>query len=291
MSSVSVPAELEPFDFTRANATPSLWLAEGFYPILRAAGGGARGRDAAGRLYQAIVGHAERPDQHARAALWRTAGDEPARPLRRCGPVDRPDQPQYLRPYYPYGAVIALALDLELRQHFPQLSLDDYMRSCGATTATRSAAIAPMTCVLRCAGDGGPGLCRPLLRAQRDRQRPARLRAAARTGGLTLRAARPGKAWAGPSPIKGDAACRWPRRPRRARPFTRPGSTRRPDRQRRRHAGDHARGLGRAARPSCPGGQTGDRLPPTRRRAERDADPGRRSHDGRSSAMRGSARR
>ncbi len=24
------PAELEPFDFTRANATPSLWLAEGF---------------------------------------------------------------------------------------------------------------------------------------------------------------------------------------------------------------------------------------------------------------------
>ena len=39
-----------------------------------------------------------------------------------------PTNPNIFFSYYPYGAVIALALDMELRQHFPQLSLDDYMR-------------------------------------------------------------------------------------------------------------------------------------------------------------------
>ena len=44
------PAELEPFDFTRANPTPSLWVAEGFTQYYGPLADPPRGRDVASTL-------------------------------------------------------------------------------------------------------------------------------------------------------------------------------------------------------------------------------------------------
>ncbi|MFX5693286.1 hypothetical protein ABTE17_21640, partial [Acinetobacter baumannii] len=41
--------------------------------------------------------------------------------------VDKTNYPNMFSSYYPYGAAIALALDLELRTKFTNLSVDGYM--------------------------------------------------------------------------------------------------------------------------------------------------------------------
>ena len=122
------PRELEPFDFTRADPTPSLWFAEGFTQyygplLIRRAG--------------------ETPLDDFLAALGRTLNGVVNSPARRYGSpqemslrapfVDAataidPVNDTIFVSYYPYGAVVALALDLTLRQRFPGLSLDDFMR-------------------------------------------------------------------------------------------------------------------------------------------------------------------
>ncbi|MEH3045555.1 M61 family metallopeptidase [Sphingomonas adhaesiva] len=122
------PAEIEPFDFTRANATPSLWVAEGFTNyygpmMLRRAG-----------LIDVDGFLAEMSGQYdyiLRSPARAFAGPQEASiraPLADAAtPID-PVSPQAYLSYYPYGAVVALLLDLSIRQRFPALSLDDYMR-------------------------------------------------------------------------------------------------------------------------------------------------------------------
>jgi predicted metalloprotease with PDZ domain len=123
------PAELEPFDFERANPTPSLWFSEGFTSyygplILRRAGlsstdeyleglSGTLGAivNAPGRRYGS-------PQEMSLRAPFVDAATA----------IDPTNHSNIFVSYYPYGAVIALALDLELRQRFPGRSLDDYMR-------------------------------------------------------------------------------------------------------------------------------------------------------------------
>ncbi|MGJ3627438.1 hypothetical protein AB5I41_11585 [Sphingomonas sp. MMS24-JH45] len=83
------PAELEPFDFTRANPTPSLWLAEGFTNYY---GPLAILRSGVGTLDQWMkrtVAEPVRRDGEPGAPLRRTAGDQPARALRRRGDLGR----------------------------------------------------------------------------------------------------------------------------------------------------------------------------------------------------------
>jgi len=122
------PAELEPFDFTRANATPSLWFAEGFTsyygPLtIRRAGESTLDeylRDLSGTLNGIQNAPGRRygsPQEMSLRAPFVDAATS----------ID-PTNPNVFVSYYPYGAVIALALDLELRQRFPGKSLDSYMR-------------------------------------------------------------------------------------------------------------------------------------------------------------------
>ena len=120
------PAELEPFDFTRANPTPSLWLAEGFTsyygPLtIRRAGESTVDeylRDLSGTLSGILNSPGRRfgsPEEMSLRAPFVDAARS----------ID-PTSPNIFTSYYPYGAVIALALDLTLRQR--RLSLDHYMR-------------------------------------------------------------------------------------------------------------------------------------------------------------------
>lgn len=121
------PAELEPFDFTRANPTPSLWLAEGFtqyYGPLAIRRAGESTTDAflaqlAGNVNGVVNSPARRygsPQEMSLRAPFVDAATS----------ID-PTNPNIFVSYYTYGAVLALALDLTLRDRF-DATLDDYMR-------------------------------------------------------------------------------------------------------------------------------------------------------------------
>ncbi|MEH3038241.1 MAG: M61 family peptidase [Sphingomonas adhaesiva] len=122
------PAELEPFDFSRANATPSLWLAEGFtsyYGPLMLRRAGLSDVDAF------LAEMSEQYDGILRSPARAFAGPQEASiraPLADAATSIDPVAPQARISYYPYGAVVGMLLDLSIRQRFPTLTLDDYMR-------------------------------------------------------------------------------------------------------------------------------------------------------------------
>ncbi|WP_375250139.1 M61 family metallopeptidase [Sphingomonas sp.] len=123
------PAGLEPFDFIRANTTPSLWLAEGFTSylgplMLRRAG--LTKDDAFLATLSPMVDLIENAPARAIAGPREMSIRAPFADA--ATSID-PVSPRVYVSYYPYGAVIALALDLSIRQRFPGKSLDDYMRS------------------------------------------------------------------------------------------------------------------------------------------------------------------
>lgn len=123
------PAELEPFDFTDANPTPSLWLAEGFTSyygplhIRRAGLSTVReyANSLAAQLNGVLRGTGRRfhsPQQMSLRAPFTDAATA----------VDPTNNTNIFVSYYPYGATVALALDLMLRQRFEAVTLDHYMR-------------------------------------------------------------------------------------------------------------------------------------------------------------------
>lgn len=122
------PAELEPFDFTRANPTPSLWFAEGFtsyygpLTIMRAGESSVDDylRDLSGSLNYVLNGPGRRYGSPQEMSLRAPFTDAAASIDPRNGNI--------FTSYYPYGEIIALGLDLTLRQRFKNITLDDYMR-------------------------------------------------------------------------------------------------------------------------------------------------------------------
>lgn len=122
------PAELEPFDFTRANPTPSLWFAEGFTnyygPLaIRRAGESSVDRFLAevGGQYNVILNTPARAYGSPQEMSLRAPFVDAA------ASID-PTNPNIFTSYYTYGAALALTLDLTLRDRFDGLTLDHYMR-------------------------------------------------------------------------------------------------------------------------------------------------------------------
>jgi predicted metalloprotease with PDZ domain len=125
------PASLEPFDFTRANISGELWLAEGFtqyYGALVMQRAGLAQLDATARTMGSTI-NAVLTDP---GRLLNSAVD-----MSRLAPfsdaatsIDRTNLSNTFISYYTYGSAIALALDLSLRQRSGgRISLDDYMRA------------------------------------------------------------------------------------------------------------------------------------------------------------------
>ena len=124
------PADLEPFDFTDANVSDLLWLAEGFtsyYGPLTLARAGlddfAETVAAMSRFTDAIVNGSGRgvrsPVEMSRHAPFVDAARA----------IDPTDFGRTFISYYTYGAGIAFGLDLTLRQQSgSKITLDDYMR-------------------------------------------------------------------------------------------------------------------------------------------------------------------
>lgn len=123
------PAELEPFEFTNANPTPSLWFAEGFtnyYGDLAIRRADEFTLDEyleqlSGALNYVISSPGRRYASPQEMSLQAPFVDA-------ARSVDPTNRVNTFISYYTYGEVLALALDLTIRQKFEGRSLDDMMR-------------------------------------------------------------------------------------------------------------------------------------------------------------------
>jgi predicted metalloprotease with PDZ domain len=125
------PRSLEPFDFTKANVSGELWLAEGFtsyYGPLTLLRAGLTPFDQAVREWEGLVNAVSlTPGRRSRSAV----------DMSRLAPfvdascsVDVTNWENTYLSYYTFGAALGLGLDLSLRDLTDgRVSLDDYMRA------------------------------------------------------------------------------------------------------------------------------------------------------------------
>ncbi|MCF0063466.1 PDZ domain-containing protein [Dyadobacter chenwenxiniae] len=122
------PKTLEPFNFEKSNMSFELWFAEGFTQYY-------------GELILARAGF-ESPEDYCQTLSFLINTKENTTGAKRISPVqascnavfvdagvsiDKTNYPNIYTSYYPYGASIALALDLQLRAR--GLTLDGYMQA------------------------------------------------------------------------------------------------------------------------------------------------------------------
>jgi predicted metalloprotease with PDZ domain len=125
-------AGIEPFNFTRENVTCCLWEGEGFTQyygpllILRAGLGGNSGQRGGGPPVNNAIALINAPGRAVRSPVEMS---EYAPFADGAGTfVDATDANRTFLSYYTYGAGIALAMDLSIRElSHGKLSLDDYM--------------------------------------------------------------------------------------------------------------------------------------------------------------------
>ncbi|MCC7008118.1 MAG: M61 family metallopeptidase [Acidobacteria bacterium] len=119
------PVGLEPFDFTRANVTCCLWLAEGFtqyYGVLLLHRAGLGNGLPVGVVDPVVNGSGRRVRSVIEMSEYAPFADAAVS-------NDMTDQARSFISYYTFGAAIALGLDLSLREWSRgTISLDDYMR-------------------------------------------------------------------------------------------------------------------------------------------------------------------
>ncbi|MHB1222851.1 MAG: M61 family metallopeptidase [Gemmatimonadaceae bacterium] len=123
------PADLEPFDFTGADMSDNLWLAEGFTQyygslLLRRAGltSDTAYAQTVGAIANAVINGGGR-------RFFSPVGMSQQAPfVDAATSVDPQNKANTFISYYTWGAGVALALDLELRQRHAS-SLDAYMRA------------------------------------------------------------------------------------------------------------------------------------------------------------------
>lgn len=124
------PKSLEPFDFTEANLSGELWLAEGFtnyYGMLTLRRAGLRDdAELARSLGGAANAVVTRPGRrfHSAIGMSRQAAFTDA-----AVSIDPQNRANLFISYYTYGEAIAAGLDLTLRSRFPDVTLDDFMRA------------------------------------------------------------------------------------------------------------------------------------------------------------------
>ena len=188
------PRTLEPFNFEEANISGELWLAEGFtqyYGELVLQRAGLRTLD---RTIQSLAGSANEvingPGRmfHSAVEMSQLAPFTDA-----ATAIDRTNLANTFISYYTYGAAIALALDLSLReQSNGKVSLDDYMRAMwqahgkpgGPRARSRRKALHVEGCARStCRGLRRSRVRRSVLREVHRGARRARLRTAPRARG------------------------------------------------------------------------------------------------------------
>jgi len=125
------PKDLEPFDLDRPNMSDQLWLAEGFtqyYGPLVLHRAGIVNTDYTRQILTGLVDLVvTSPARSVRSAVEMSRMAEFTDAGR---PLDRTNWNNTVISYYPFGAAIALALDLSLRERSDnKVTLDDFMRA------------------------------------------------------------------------------------------------------------------------------------------------------------------
>ena len=192
------PAELEPFDFTRANPTPSLWLAEGFTsyygPLTVRRAGETPVDDYLAELGATLSGVVNAPARRYGSPQEMSLRAPFVDAARSIDPVN----PHIFVSYYPYGAVVALALDLSLRTRFPERSLDDYMRTLWRTHGEPEKPYRPDDLRVALAQvTGDEAFARAFFTASVEGSSLPDFAPLLAQAGLTLRPARAGRGWLG----------------------------------------------------------------------------------------------
>jgi predicted metalloprotease with PDZ domain len=124
------PKSLEPFNFEEANVSGELWLAEGFTQyygqLIMARAGLSTADQTLTSLANSALGVASSPAHRFRSAVEMSM----MAPFTDAARANDPTNFGYsFINYYPYGAALALALDLSLRERSGgKTTLDDYMR-------------------------------------------------------------------------------------------------------------------------------------------------------------------
>lgn len=124
------PRTLEPFDFTEANLSGELWLAEGFtnyYGTLTLRRAGLRTDAELARSFGGAANEViNRPGRrfHSAVGMSRQAPFTDA-----AVSIDPQNRSNVFISYYTYGEAVAIGLDLTLRSRFPGVTLDDFMRA------------------------------------------------------------------------------------------------------------------------------------------------------------------
>lgn len=123
------PADLEPFNFEKNNMSEGLWVAEGFTQyygdlILMRAGFESEEEflQNMGQLVNTKVNspgaQLYNPIENSQRAVFIDAGVS----------IDKNNYLNMYASYYTYGGALALALDLDLRSNFKELTLDNFMQ-------------------------------------------------------------------------------------------------------------------------------------------------------------------
>jgi predicted metalloprotease with PDZ domain len=138
------PRELEPFNFETTNPTPSLWLAEGFTSYY----GPLTIRRAGEETVTKYISNLSRQLNGILNASGRNFASPQEMSLRApfvdaATSIDPTNNSNIFTSYYPYGAIIGLALDLEIRGRFKGKSLDDVMRRLWETNGRPEIPYAP----------------------------------------------------------------------------------------------------------------------------------------------------
>ena len=136
------PDGIEPFDFTKANSTRSLWFAEGFTqyigPLMVRRAGESSVDDWAKQMGAEVNYVVEGPGRSYGSPQEMSLRAPFVDAAKSIDPVNG----NIFTSYYPYGAVIALALDLTLREKY-QSSLDAYMQYMWRRNGVEQADYAP----------------------------------------------------------------------------------------------------------------------------------------------------
>ncbi|HKP30905.1 MAG TPA: hypothetical protein VJU15_15945, partial [Gemmatimonadales bacterium] len=123
------PKGIEPFNFRDANMTGELWLAEGvtsYYGPLAMARAGITSfedyvRGLSGNVNSVLFDAGRRYNSPREMSMMAPYVDA-------ATSIDRPAFTNTFISYYTWGAALGLALDLTLRQRFPGVTMDDFMR-------------------------------------------------------------------------------------------------------------------------------------------------------------------
>lgn len=197
------PAELEPFDFTQANPTPSLWLAEGFTqyygPLLIRRAGQSTVDEYLAALSGTLNGVVNGPGR-----LYGSPQEMSLRaPFVDAAAALDPVNGNIFTSYYPYGAVIGLALDMQLRGRAKPLTLDDYMKQLWRTHGAPEKPYKPadlQTALAQTTGDAA--FADGFFKASIEGSALPDFAPLLEQAGLKLRAKSPKKAWLGAAKVR-----------------------------------------------------------------------------------------